>query len=426
MYDVIIVGGGAAGLMAARILSAERMKILLLEAKANLGGRVNAVDGFSTPVEGGAEFIHGKLKITMGLLKEAKVKKEKVKGQFCTVENGKWDVSNALVPHWERLLKRMRDCNEDMTVDDFVARYFNEEQHDNIRKRFTKYVQGYDAADTKKASIFAIRREMEEEDEGQYRPKPGYIALVHFLKDQCLKNNVEIKTGEPVLQITREKNIGITTSLSKYVGRKIIIAVPLGILHAGTDEHGFIRFPACADSHINAAKSIGNGGVIKFLFEFDKPFWFDKKFLQEKNIRHPAFIFTDEIIPTWWTQYPSDNSLLTGWLAGPASYRMQHYSEDQLNKTALECLSAIFLVPLQYLENKLKRWKIVNWIKEPYISGGYSYATLQAEKAAEILTVPVDRSFYFAGEYLAKDSLGTVDGAFQSGKDVAERILAND
>ena len=31
----------------------------------------------------------------------------------------------------------------------------------SVRKQFTKYVEGYDAADTKNASIFAIRKEME-------------------------------------------------------------------------------------------------------------------------------------------------------------------------------------------------------------------------------------------------------------------------
>ena len=47
MYDVIIVGGGAAGLMAAKILSAAGKKILLLEARENLGGRIHQLKEFS-------------------------------------------------------------------------------------------------------------------------------------------------------------------------------------------------------------------------------------------------------------------------------------------------------------------------------------------------------------------------------------------
>ena len=76
MYDVIIIGGGAAGLMAAKLLSESGKKILLLEAKDRLGGRIQRIENFSFPVEGGAEFIHGKLKTTFNLLKEAGLKKK--------------------------------------------------------------------------------------------------------------------------------------------------------------------------------------------------------------------------------------------------------------------------------------------------------------------------------------------------------------
>ena len=84
------------------------------------------------------------------------------------------------------------------------------------------------------------------------------------------------------------------------------------MLQCGADRKEFIDFPACIKEHITAAKKIGNGGVIKFLLEFDEAFWLDKKFLKEKNIPAPSYIFTDTIIPTLWTQYPSANPLLTG------------------------------------------------------------------------------------------------------------------
>lgn len=423
MYDIIIVGGGAAGLMAAKILSAGGKKILLLEAKKDLGGRIYRVENFSTPAEGGAEFIHGNLKTTLSLLKEANVKKENVKGQVCRLENGKWKANNNIVPHWDSLLKQMQDCKEDMTVNDFLQYFFHEKKYDVLRRQFTKYVEGYDAADTNNTSIFAIRKEMEGEDEGQYRPQAGYMALIDFLKDECLKCNAKIKTGEPVLQITREKNVEVITSLAKYSCRKIIIAVPLGVLQCSFTGKEIINFPNCLRDHIDAAKTIGNGGVIKFLMEFDKAFWLDKKFLNEKNIPPPSYILTDALVPTWWTQYPSANPLLTGWLAGPASYKMKNYSEKELKEIAIESLSAIFSMPVADLETRSKVSKIINWINEPYILGGYSYTTILTEKARRLLIQPVEDSFYFAGEYVAKNSLSTVDAALQSGKEVAEKIL---
>jgi monoamine oxidase len=426
MYDVIIVGGGAAGLMAAKILSARGKRILLLEARKNLGGRIYRVNGFWKPAEGGAEFIQGNLKATFNLLKEANLKKEKTRGQFCRVYKGKWKVNDDIFEDWDSLLKQMKVCKEDMTVRDFLQYFFYAKKYDVLRKQFTKYIEGYDAADTKKASVFAIRKEMEEEGEEQYRLKPDYFAIIEFLREVCLKYNAKIKTDEPVLQIIRGKDIEVITPSAKYICRKIIIAVPLGVLQCGTTSKGFINFPACVTDHINAAKTIGNGGVIKFLIEFDEAFWLDKKFLDERNIPPPSFILSDAIIPTWWTQYPSSNPLLTGWLAGPESYKLKDYSERKLKKIAMESLSSIFLMPVKQLENKLKALEIVNWINEPYILGGYSYPTLLTERARRLLTNPIESSFYFAGEYIAKNSFATVDAALQSGKEVAEKILGGE
>ncbi len=82
MYDVIIIGGGAAGLIAAKILSAKGKKILLLEARNQLGGRIQNVEDLSYPAEGGAEFIHGNLKTTFDLLKKLPLKNQRSKENF--------------------------------------------------------------------------------------------------------------------------------------------------------------------------------------------------------------------------------------------------------------------------------------------------------------------------------------------------------
>src|SRR6201996_8913975 len=61
-FDVVIVGAGAAGLAALRDLDRAGCKVLCLEARDRIGGRVYTVcDPLSRiPVELGAEFIHGR------------------------------------------------------------------------------------------------------------------------------------------------------------------------------------------------------------------------------------------------------------------------------------------------------------------------------------------------------------------------------
>lgn len=423
MYDVIIIGGGAAGLMTAKILSAHHKKILLLEAKDRLGGRICSVNNFSFPAEGGAEFIHGNLKTTFSLLKEAHLNKEKIKGTFCRIEKGKWYADDHLVPGWELLIQRMNDCKKDISIHDFLNTSFKEKKFDSLKKYFTKYIEGYDAANPVNTSVFAIRTEIEEGDKPQYRPAHGYYSLIDYLKEACLKNGAIIKINEPVIKLSRNKNIEVSTSQKKYFCKKVICAVPLGVLQSTRKQKCFIDFPDFLKDHLNAAKKIGNGSVIKFLLEFDKAFWFDKNFLKDKNIRTPSYLFTDTAIPTWWTQYPSQKPLLTGWIAGPSSYKMRNYSTKKFKQIVLESLSLVFTIPIDDLQKQLKNFRAINWINEAYILGGYSYPTLQTTRARKILQQPFENGFYFAGEYVPENSSSTVDAALLSGKSVAEQIV---
>jgi monoamine oxidase len=423
MYDVIIIGGGAAGLMAAKLLSEAVKKILLLEAKDRLGGRIQRLEDFSFPVEGGAEFIHGNLKTTFDLLKEAGLKKETVKRTFCRAMNGKWYTEKEPVPLWDTLIRKLKECKEDTSIDNFLEKFLKAKKYDTVKKQFRKYIEGYDAADPKYTNVFAIRKEMEGEYGGQYRPVPDYFGLINFLRECCLKYNGAIKTGEPVKEIRNNKNIEVITSLGKYLCKQIVIAVPLGVLQCEKNNESFIKLPSNLNGYTKTAGKIGNGGAIKFLLEFDKSFWLDKNFLKERNVPPPSYFFGNTIIPTWWTQYPHKKPLLTGWVAGPASARMKNYSEKNFKNLSLTSLSSIFSMPFKELESRLKKFEIINWIKEPHILGGYSYSTLQTEKARDILLTPFENKFYFAGEYLLKNSSSTVDDALQSGRLAAQKII---
>jgi monoamine oxidase len=423
MYDVIIIGGGAAGLMAAKLLSEAGKNILLLEARDRLGGRIHCIDNFSFLAQGGAEFIHGNLQTTLDLLKEAGIKKEKLKGNFCRVVKGKWTTNENIVPHWELLIKKLNACSENISVDDFLIKNFNAKKYEKLRNRFKKYVQGYDAADTKYASLLAIKKEMKHEDESQYRPGPGYHALVNYLKQICRAHNVVIKTNEAVTKISADNNIEVVTTSGKYTGEKVILAVPLGVLQSNKNSRSFISLPPYLNAYTKMLKQIGNGSVIKFLLEFDKAFWLDKDFLKTRNIAPPLYIFTDAKIATWWTQYPSKTPLLTGWIGGPPAFEMKDYSERRFKNLLIESLASVFFLPKPEIEKRLINYKVMNWSKEPYILGGYSYATLQTEKARQFLNQPCENTFYYAGEYLPENSSSTVDAALQSGIQAASQIL---
>ncbi|MBV8460415.1 MAG: FAD-dependent oxidoreductase, partial [Candidatus Eremiobacteraeota bacterium] len=72
MTDVVVVGAGMAGVTAARRLVRAGLRVLVLEARQRLGGRVYTLrDVCNAPIEAGAELIHGPRAQTWPEVREA-------------------------------------------------------------------------------------------------------------------------------------------------------------------------------------------------------------------------------------------------------------------------------------------------------------------------------------------------------------------
>src|ERR1043165_5132 len=97
--EVVIIGAGVAGLVAARQLAHAGKQVIVVEARNRTGGRVftNHDAAFSQPVELGAEFIHGKLKHTLALLKEYDITWSKVKGEIWQAQHGVFTSENDFI-----------------------------------------------------------------------------------------------------------------------------------------------------------------------------------------------------------------------------------------------------------------------------------------------------------------------------------------
>ena len=66
LTNFLIIGAGAAGLIAARELARAGKRVTVVEARDRCGGRIYPlpIREFGYPAEGGAEFVHGAAPVT--------------------------------------------------------------------------------------------------------------------------------------------------------------------------------------------------------------------------------------------------------------------------------------------------------------------------------------------------------------------------
>ena len=420
-YDVIVIGAGVSGLMAALELSKTGKKVIIAEATNRIGGRVFTLkdDINGRPIELGAEFVHGELDLTQKLIKSAKGQLIKAGGELWRHRDGKLESQDDFIEDYSVLKKKYKELEHDIPISHFLEQKLSGDQHRNARESIKDYVEGYYAANISRSSTSALIKEWEESESSQYRINAGYDIIIQYLRLELEKKGCFIQLLSPVSHIHWEKNfVEVKTNKDIIKGRKVLITVSLGVLQSSQ----LVFNPAIPDK-INAAHALGYGGAFKLVFHFDNYFWKEHK---EKDLSKMSFLFSEETIPTWWTQVPADVPIITGWLAGPKTKQLEHSRDDKILEEGLRSLGNIFEKDVDYLYAHLKNIWIKNWQADPYYLGAYAYEVVEGEKYKKILSDPVDNSLFFAGEALSeKSETGTVEAALESGRNMAYKIIAS-
>ncbi len=381
LANFLIVGAGAAGLMTARELARAGKRVAVVEARDRCGGRIYPlpVEEFGYPAEGGAEFVHGAAPLTRALMREAGISLLRRGGTRWSSRTGALAPDDYSAPHMDRFYRALSKVKADLPIAEFLETHFAEPQYDRLRRSITRTVEGYDAADPRRASTLAIRDEWMARDDGEHgRIAGGYGALVEYLASECRRHDAAIHLGACVAAIDEARG-GIAARChdgAVFEADAAIITVPPPLLSE-------IALPPAARERVAAAAAdIGFGNVVKILLRFATRWWADAG---GRDLADLSFLVSDATVPTWWTQYPASHPVLTGWFAGPKADTVSSLAAGDLVEMGLASLAEIFDLPPDRIRRDLVASRAIDWGNDPFARGAYSYATPKTRAAQSAL-----------------------------------------
>jgi monoamine oxidase len=449
-YDVVIIGAGAAGLAAAAELAPSGLRLLVLEARDRIGGRVWTRNeaGLPPPVELGAEFIHGRPPVTFALMRKAGIAAVDAPIVRLGMRHGTLGPRpDGVEAEARQILRRHAAAlaRKDMSFEAFLARAADEMSGEAVSFARMR-AQGYEAAEPARLSARAVAEEWGEEGKqppGHLRPAGGYGALLDSLV-RTLGSAVELRLRSAARAVRWKRgNVEVeATSASDSSGGMLpstldprpsprndrfvvtapraIVTLPLGVLQLGPRAPGAVRFSPALASKQRPLKGLVAGAVIKVPMLFRSAFWEE---LDGGRYRNVSFFHAPEgPFPTFWTAAPERAPLLNAWAGGPKALRLTGKSTREIVRQAVRALESMF--GHEGIEDLLLAAWVHDWQKDPYAGGAYSYVAVGGHAARKELAAPLRKTLYFAGE--ATDFEGepaTVAGALQSGLRAAREVL---
>jgi monoamine oxidase len=412
--DVIVVGAGAAGLTATRDLTRAGLRVLLLEARDRLGGRIWTRHTPEGPIELGAEFVHGAVPEILGVAEEAglplhELDRSAPQTSEPAPRETMMSAIDTLLAHASR--------GEDESFQHLVDRV---DVDPAIKARALAFVGGYHAADPAKISVQALVDNTAADEgpgsEKQFRFANGYDGLVRALVEQAVPERCTTKRSTVVTAIAwRPRHVVLRTASGEELSApQVVVTIPVSLLKAGA-----IDFSPRLLEKEDVVRRIEMGAAARVSLQFEGDTWRHGGVFEEDG-----FLMTGEApFPVWWVSRPAPGGVVTGWVGGLRAQALATLDEAARVSAALDGLAGALGVDPSRLREELRGGFSYAWESDPFARGAYSYAGIGGRHAGNELAVPIEGTLFFAGEATQSDGRNaTVHGAIASGQRAAKQV----
>lgn len=423
---ILIIGAGIAGIACAKKLQENGKKVIILEAKSSIGGRINSKKIDSDIFDLGASWIHGiddnpiwaitqennigttifNYDNSQYFHKNGKSFSEKEAQEFEFYID---KIENSLSQTQKK--SALEAIKEIIFSLNYSGNTFSE---NDLKKLLLSFFERI--ANDPFATNLDLLSSNYQNYEGYFQgnevvfPK-GYCQIVESIsKNIEFKLNIDVKTihyeGECVKLIDSNDNV--------YIGSRVVVTVPLGIL-----KKNHIEFhPPLSRDYIYSIQEIGFGSFNKVFFELEQPLPFRLKSSMEK------------ISDFYWNDTDCFNILDLSRIYQKPTYLMlfggdkSKFIDNSTDREVSDFVFSSLQKQFHGIPNKPQKIIVTRWGADPYSCGSFSFPSLNhTDDLIKILHQPIRKLIFFAGEHCSLKYAGTVHGAYLSGCEAAEKIL---
>nr|WNT94116.1 hypothetical protein [Paeonia lactiflora] len=427
--SVIVIGGGISGVAAARILCNASFKVLLLESRDRLGGRIHTDYSFGCPVDMGASWLHGvcnenplaPLIRCLGLTLYRTSGDNSVLYDHDLESYKLFDKDGHQVPQqmvievgeiFKKILKETEKVRDEHKDDLSVLQAISVvlDRHPYLRQEGLAHevlqwyicrLEAWFAADADMISLKSWDQEQVLSG-GHGLMVQGYHPVI-----KAMAKDIDTRLNHRVTKVINRSNKVIVNveDGTNFVADACIITVPLGVLKANLIEFD----PKLPEWKVSAISDLGVGNENKIALRFDNVFWPNVELL---GIVAPSSYACGYFLNL---HKATGHPVLVYMAAGRFAYDLEKLSDESAAKFVMVQLKKMFpdaTEPVQYLVSR--------WGTDLNSLGCYSYDLVgKPEDTYDRLRAPLGNLF-FGGEAVSMDHQGSVHGAYSAGVMAAE------